>query len=132
MSQQPYSDKVWPYTTPQDYGLGDTTNGITDIPLFMMRMMLKIKQTAPGNPLDKYKYAFRKTADHFYRKGYIDLMTGKVELRREGLRYEIESRQKTHYKGVSNVTDGPEKLREFTAWVKQATVDRDGPKYSSI
>lgn len=125
MSQQPYSQELWPYPIAQDYGLGDADNGSSDIPIFMMRMMLSIRETSSGDEYAKYKYSFRKSASHYYKKGYINIMNGKVELMRSGMLYELQSRQKTHNKGVSTVTDAPEKERRFRLWIKQATTVRN-------
>lgn len=87
--------------------------------------MLSIRETSSGDEYAKYKYSFRKSASHYYKKGYINIMNGKVELMRSGMLYELQSRQKTHNKGVSTVTDAPEKERRFRLWIKQATTVRN-------
>jgi hypothetical protein len=122
MAQQPYSEKKWSYPIAEDYGLGDADNGNNNIPMFMIRMMLKVKASLPGDEYSKYKYAFRRAADHYYRNGFINIMNGSVEIVHKGVRYELESRQRADKTNKdSAVIDAPAKQREFNYWVKAAT-----------
>lgn len=120
MSQQPYSEKTWEYPIAQDYGLGDGNNGGNDIPMFMIRMMLKIRSSGPGDDYAKYKYAFRAAARHYYRKGLINIMNGTLEKAGDYGRVELESWRGRTIDGTS-VIDAPQKQREFRQWVITAT-----------
>lgn len=120
MAQQPYSEKQWVYPIAQDYGLGDDVNGGNNIPMFMIRMMLNIRSSAPGDDYAKYKYAFRRAADHYYRKGLINVMNGTLEQAGEYGRVEHESWRGRTVGGTS-VIDAPQKQRDFRGWVITAT-----------
>jgi hypothetical protein len=117
------TNQKWRYPIAQDYGLGDEDNGTNNIPIFMIRMMLRIKATASGDNYETYKYAFRKTAEYYYTQSAINIMKGYLEHGSKFSELETKARKKTIEMGeIDRVT------KDFNAWVKAATKTRNSQR----